>query len=375
MISQVINLSNRKSFKLYKEKYKLSIDQNKGLFGIEVRHIPKDIFNTTNCIKSEFIFHSDRSLFLFGSFMELEKASSESSINNNIKSEIFNTLKRFEKSESISYKIDGNIFDFKNAYVMGILNVTPDSFSDGGKFIDVNIAVDYAIEMIEMGTDIIDIGSESTRPGSDSVSETEESRRVIPVITEILKKKPEAILSIDTTKVKVAEEALKNGAKIVNDISGGTFEPDIFKLLNDYDATMVVMHIKDKPKTMQVLPKYSEVVSEVYDYLARQSNIATGIGVKKIIVDPGIGFGKRVEDNLEIIDRLEDFKSLGFPILIGLSRKSFIGNILNLLVEDRDDVTNSLNSLAIRNGARIIRTHNVKQAVETCKIYNRLINN
>jgi dihydropteroate synthase len=375
LISQVINLSKSKSFKLYKEKYKLSINHSKGLFGIEIRQIPKELLNAANNINSDYIFQSDQSLFLVGSVKDLENTASEISINDNIKSEIFSALKRFENSESISYTIGDYNFDFKNAYVMGILNVTPDSFSDGGKYSDKASAVKYAIEMIEMGADIIDIGGESSRPGSDPVSESEELKRVIPVINEILNKNPRTILSIDTTKSKVAEEALKHGAKMVNDISGGTFEQDIFNVITEYDAAMVIMHIKDKPKTMQVSPKYSEVVSEVYDYLVRQSNIATAIGVKKIIVDPGIGFGKRVEDNLELIDRLEDFKSMGFPILIGLSRKSFIGNILNLPVEDRDDVTNSLNSFALSNGARIIRTHNTKQAVENCKIFNRIINN
>jgi dihydropteroate synthase len=138
---------------------------------------------------------------------------------------------------------------------------------------------------------------------------------------------------------------------------------------------MVLMHIKGRPKTMQNLPEYIDVVSEVYDYLAIQTEIASGIGINKIIVDPGIGFGKRVEDNLTLIERLEDFKSLGFPILIGLSRKSFIGNVLNLTIEDRDDATNALNSMALYKGARIIRTHNVKQAVQTCKIYNSIIKN
>ena len=161
----------------------------------------------------------------------------------------------------------------------------------------------------------------------------------------------------------------------MNDISGGTFEKDIFNIVKDFNAAMVVMHLKGRPKTMQNSPEYFDVVSEVYDYLARQTEIASGIGIKKIIIDPGIGFGKRVEDNLALIERLEDFRSLGFPILIGLSRKSFIGNILNLPVEDRDDVTNALNSITLCNGARIIRTHNVKQAVQTCKIYNSIISN
>jgi len=227
--------------------------------------------------------------------------------------------------------------------------------------------------MIESGADIIDIGGESTRPGSEPVSEHEELKRVIPIIEEILKLKPNAILSIDTTKVNVAKEALGTGALIVNDISGGTFEPNIFKVASELKAAMILMHIKGKPKTMQLSPEYTDIVTEVYDYLANQSAIASEHGIEKIIVDPGIGFGKKLEHNLTIINRLEDFKTLGFPILIGLSRKSFIGNILNLAVEQRDDATNSMNMLALCKGVRIIRTHNVKQAVQTCKLFNKII--
>lgn len=278
-----------------------------------------------------------------------------------------------KKNEFLKYNIGKNIFDFKFAYVMGILNVTSDSFSDGGLFIDKEIAVKYALEMIESGADIIDIGGESTRPGSEPVSEFEELKRVIPIIEEILKLKPDAILSIDTTKAKVVKEALGIGVLIVNDISGGTFEPNIFEVASGFKAAMVLMHIKGKPKTMQVSPEYSDVVIEVYDYLANQSAIASKHGIEKIIVDPGIGFGKKLEHNLTIINRLEDFKTLGFPILIGLSRKSFIGNILNLAVEERDDATNSMNMLALCKGVRIIRTHNVKQAVQTCKLFNKII--
>ncbi len=375
MISQVINLSNDKTFKLYKEKYNFSVLPHKGLFGIELRKIPAEISRVDIKINSENIYYSDDTLLLTGSLKEILKQISTSTLDDKIKSAIKRILHNFENSEKLSYKIGESNFDFKYAYVMGILNVTPDSFSDGGKFIDKTVAVDYAIEMIEAGADIIDIGGESTRPGSDSVNDTDELNRVIPVITEILKRKPDTVISIDTTKAKIAEEALKCGASIVNDISGGTFDKEIFYVVKKFNAAMVLMHIKGRPKTMQKLPEYIDVVSEVYDYLAMQTEIASGIGIKKIIVDPGIGFGKRVEDNLTLIERLEDFKSLGFPILIGLSRKSFIGNVLNLPVEDRDDVTNALNSMALCKGARIIRTHNVKQAVQTCKIYNSIIKN
>jgi len=258
---------------------------------------------------------------------------------------------------------------------MGILNITSDSFSDGGLFINKQKAVNHALEMIESGADIIDIGGESTRPGSEPVSESEELERVVPVINGILKSKPDAIISIDTTKANVAKQALRNGALIVNDISGGTFEPSIFEVASELNAAMILMHIKGKPRTMQVSPEYSDVIAEVYDHLAKQSSIASEHGIENIIVDPGIGFGKRLEHNLSIINGLDYFRSLGFPILIGLSRKSFIGNILNLPVEERDDATNSMNMLALSKGARIIRTHNVKQAYQTCKLFNEVIIN
>lgn len=286
---------------------------------------------------------------------------------------ISQAINHSEKIEPLKYEIGKNVFDFKFAYVMGILNVTPDSFSDGGLFIEKEKAVNYALEMIGSGADIIDIGGESTRPGSEPLSEAEELQRVIPVIDGILKSIPEAILSIDTTKANVTREAVRNGALIVNDISGGTFEPEIFEVVSEFNVAMIVMHSKGKPKTMQLSPEYSDVVNEVYDHLSNQSGIASEHGIEKIIIDPGIGFGKRLEHNLALINRLEDFKSLGFPVLIGLSRKSFIGNILNLPVEERDDATNSMNMMALCKGARIIRTHNVKQAVQTCKLFNKVI--
>ena len=375
MISQVINLSTEKTFKLFKEKYNFSVVPHKGLFGIELRKIQSEISGVDIKINSESIFYRDDNLLLTGSLKEIFELISTATLDEKIRAVLTNTLRKYDESDNISYEIGGNNFDFKFAYVMGILNVTPDSFSDGGKFSDKDKAVDYAIEMIEAGADIIDVGGESTRPGSESVIESEELNRVIPVITEILKKKPEAVISIDTTKAKIAAEALKCGALIVNDISGGTIDNNIFNIVKDFNAAMVLMHIKGNPKTMQKSPEYVDVVSEIYDYLSMQTEVAKNIGIKKIFVDPGIGFGKRVEDNLTLIERLEDFKSLGFPILIGLSRKSFIGNILNLPIEDRDDVTNALNSLALSKGARIIRTHNVKTAVQTCKIFNRIVSN
>lgn len=278
-------------------------------------------------------------------------------------------------NEILHFEIGKRNFDFKYAYVMGIINVTPDSFSDGGKYFNQEAAINHAVQMIEEDVAIIDVGGESTRPGSEPVREAEELNRVIPVIKEVLKIKPDAVLSVDTTKARVAEEALKSGILIVNDISGGTFDPEIFDVVKEFDASMVIMHIKGKPQTMQVSPEYVDVVTEVYDFLSTQCDSAAKKGISKIIIDPGIGFGKRTEDNLKLLNRLEDFKSLGFPILIGVSRKSFIGNILDLNIEDRDDSTNALNAIGLTKGARIIRTHNFKQAVQTCKLYNSIVNN
>jgi len=275
----------------------------------------------------------------------------------------------------MKYKIGKREFDFNFAYVMAILNVTPDSFSDSGKYLDKDSAVNQAIKMIEEGADIIDVGGESTRPGSEPVDEDEEIRRVIPVIREVLSQKPDAVISIDTTKANVAKEALANGALIVNDISGGTFEPEILNVVNEFNAAIVLMHIKGKPKTMQDSPEYLDVVKEVYEFLSTQSQVAKQKGIEKIFIDPGIGFGKKLEHNLKLLDRLEELKLIGYPILIGLSRKSLIGNILDLPVDKRDDASNALNAFALSKGARIIRTHNVKQAVETCKLFNRIINN
>ncbi len=255
---------------------------------------------------------------------------------------------------------------------MGILNITPDSFSDGGLYFNLNDAVNHAFKMIDEGADIVDIGGESTKPGSDFVTVDEEINRVIPVIKVILDKKPEAIISVDTTKSIVAEEALKNGAQIINDISGLTFDSNMSKVISKYDAAVVIMHIKGTPKTMQQNPSYDDVVNEVYNFLKLQIVKAKEAGNSKIIIDPGIGFGKRIQDNFELIKNLSEFKELNYPILIGLSRKSFIGKTLDLDIEKRDTASAVLEGLAIKNGAGIIRTHNVKNAVQVCKLFNQL---
>lgn len=276
---------------------------------------------------------------------------------------------------NISYLFNGIELKFDTPKIMGILNVTPDSFSDGGKYFSVNMAVDHALEMIDDGADIIDVGGESTRPNSDPVTLDEELNRTIPVIKKITSVRKDIIVSIDTTKSEVADQALDNGASIINDISGLTFDERMISIAKKFNAGLVIMHIKGNPKTMQQNPNYDDVVSEVSNFLKMQSDKAFSNGINKIIIDPGIGFGKRMEDNFELIKRLEEFKSIGYPIMIGLSRKSFIGKSLGLETFERDTATVILETVSVLKSARIIRTHNVKYCNQMVKLVNNFLNN
>jgi dihydropteroate synthase len=260
-----------------------------------------------------------------------------------------------------------------NIFVMGILNVTPDSFSDGGKFNSINSATEHALEMLEDGADIIDVGGESSRPGAEAVSIDEEIKRTIPTIQNILKQNPNSIISIDTTKPEVAEAALQSGAKIINDISGISND-EMLKVIKEYNATVVIMHMQGKPRTMQNNPTYNNVVQEVYNYLKVKINYAKNHGVTSIIVDPGIGFGKSVNHNYELLKNLANFKILESPLLIGISRKSLIGKLLNLDITERDVATIILETDAVNKGAKIIRTHNVKNGVQLKKLNQIIIN-
>lgn len=248
--------------------------------------------------------------------------------------------------------------------IMGILNVTPDSFSDGGRFGSVDAAVEHAIAMIEEGADIIDIGGESTRPkgvysGTRAVTAEEEMNRVIPVI-ERLCAVTDVPVSIDTTKSVVAEAALRAGASMVNDISGLKFDPRMAETAARYNAVLAVMHIQGTPETMQIDPVYTDVVAEVKEELSRSVEHARSAGVTKIIIDPGIGFGKTLDHNLTLLQHLKEFETLGLPILIGTSRKGFIGTILDLPVDQRLEGTAASVAVSIMHGANIIRVHDVK---------------
>lgn len=271
-----------------------------------------------------------------------------------------------------SYIIGRKEFVFDRPYVMGILNVTPDSFSDGGRYFNRTEAVIHGIKMLSKGADIIDIGGESTRPGSESISAFEEMNRVIPVLEGILKKMPEAVISVDTTKSKVAAEALKRGALIINDISGGTFDPELMSIVREYKAAIIIMHIKGTPRDMQVNPVYENLIEDVLSFLKKQARKAEKHGISKIIIDPGIGFGKTFEHNLTIIKELKRFQETGYPVMIGVSRKSFIHKIIGDITEDRDVATAVVNAIAVKNGATFLRTHNVEYGLQVCRLLNNL---
>ncbi len=261
-------------------------------------------------------------------------------------------------------------FDFsQRTYVMGILNFTPDSFSDGGMFFNTESAVKQALRMQGEGADIIDIGGESTRPGAEKITVKEEIRRIVPVI-EALAKEVRVPISVDTYKSAVAEAAVSAGASIINDISGLRFDAKMPGVAAKYKVPVVIMHIKGTPKNMQQNPVYNALIPEIMDYLYGCIEIARDAGIpdNMIIIDPGIGFGKTVEHNLEIIRRLKEFEGFEKPILLGPSRKSFIGKILGgLPVTERLEGTAAAAAVGICNGASIIRVHDVKEMVRVAK--------
>jgi dihydropteroate synthase len=267
-------------------------------------------------------------------------------------------------------KIKGKSFDFsKRTYIMGILNVTPDSFSDGGRYFDRDNAISFGEKMIKDGADIIDIGGESTRPGATSVRANDEIKRVIPVIKQLAKNR-NAIISIDTTKSKVAEAAINAGASMINDVSALRFDGKMAFLAAKYNVPVVLMHMLGNPRTMQGNPRYKDLISDIISCLQNSIRLAIkgGVSESKIIIDPGFGFGKTVEHNLEILRRLKEFKVIGRPIMIGTSRKSTIGKILDLPADSRMEGTAATVTAAIAGGVNIIRAHDVEQMAKVVRM-------
>ena len=264
----------------------------------------------------------------------------------------------------------------RETLVMGIVNVTPDSFSDGGKFFLPEVAISHASKLITQGADIIDIGGESTRPGAEQVSESEELKRVIPVIEKIRTDNPTILISIDTTKASVAKHAIEAGADIINDVSGFSFDNNMIGIVESFNIPVVIMHMKGNPQNMQLNPKYKDIVNEILDFFKMKIKIAiqSGINRSMIILDPGIGFGKTVENNFELLSRLNEFNVLELPIMIGPSRKSFIGITLDLPPEDRVEGTAAAVSAGVMNGASIVRVHDVKSMKRVVRIIEKVKN-
>ena len=272
------------------------------------------------------------------------------------------------------WRVGERAFDCsERTLVMGILNVTPDSFSDAGRFFTDRAAIDRGAEMIEQGADIVDVGGESTRPGSDPVPTDEELGRVVPVIEQLAKHIPAVPISIDTRKAEVAAAALDAGAAIVNDVSAGT-DPAMFELTRDRDAAIVLMHMKGDPKTMQDAPTYDDVVADVHEYLRERIESAefAGIEPERIVVDPGIGFGKDLHHNLELIHRIDALLDLGRPLLVGPSRKRFIGALLDLPEHERVEGTAAAVAWMVARGAHIVRVHDVKEIVRVVRVIDAI---
>lgn len=271
-----------------------------------------------------------------------------------------------------SYRFGTRTYDLRErTYVMGVLNVTPDSFSDGGRFLSTDEAFRHAMSMVEDGADFIDVGGESTRPGSEPVAVGEQLRRVVPLI-EKLAIAIDVPISIDTYNSEVAESAMQAGACIVNDISGLHFDEQLADVVARNHASIILMHIKGTPRTMQVDPVYGDLISEISSYLEEGIRCAQQAGIRQIIVDPGIGFGKTLEHNLEVIRRLDEFSRLGYPVLVGPSRKSFIGKILDLPVEQRLEGTAAAVAASIVRGANIIRVHDVKEMKRVARVMDAI---
>ena len=293
-----------------------------------------------------------------------------------IKKDLQKIVKQISTENCFEFQLPGNNRKLVLAptKIMGILNVTPDSFSDGGQFINVEKAVNRALEMEEEGANIIDIGGESSRPGAEPVNEKMELKRVIPVIQGI-RKKSDIAISIDTYKAKTAKEAITHGADIINDISGIRFDNNMIELLKQNpQIPVIIMHMQGNPGNMQKKPYYNDVIKEITDFFQERIEFLKnhGISENRIIIDPGIGFGKRHTDNLMILNRINEFNSLGRPLLLGASRKSFIGRIYKSSPKERLEGTLATTSIAFLNNIPIVRVHDIKSNFNLIKTLNAI---
>jgi len=266
----------------------------------------------------------------------------------------------------------GKLIDLSSPKVMGILNITPDSFYDGGKFKDEVSILNQVDKMLTEGATFIDVGAYSSRPGAKHISEQEELKRIVPVINLLIKKYPEIIISVDTFRSKIAKETIHAGAAIVNDISGGNMDTKMFQTVADLQVPYILMHMLGTPQNMQQNPVYNDVIKDIISFFASKIYTLHELKLNDVIIDVGFGFGKTVNQNYQILKDLELFKILDAPILTGISRKSMLYKTLGVSAKEALNATTSANTIALLNGANILRVHDVKEAVEAVKIVNQL---
>ena len=266
----------------------------------------------------------------------------------------------------------GQLIDLEIPKVMGILNITPNSFFDGGKYKDESEILSQVAKMLSDGATFIDIGAYSSKPNAEFVSETEEMNRIIPVIDLILNKFPEALLSIDTFRSEVAKVAIENGAAIINDISAGKLDDKMLETVAKYNVPYIMMHMRGTPQTMQTMTHYDDIIKEMLFYFSERVSMARSFGINDLIVDPGFGFAKTLEQNYEVLQKLELLKILDLPLLAGVSRKSMIYKVLNTTANEALNGTTVLNTVALSKGAKILRVHDVKEAMEAVVLFEKI---
>ena len=266
----------------------------------------------------------------------------------------------------------GQLIDLTIPKVMGILNVTPNSFFDGGKYKNENEIISQADKMLRDGATFIDIGAYSSKPSAEFVSEKEEIERILPVIELILKHFPETLLSIDTFRSEVAKISIENGAAIINDISAGELDEKMFDMMAHYNVPYIMMHMRGNPQTMQSLTQYDDIVKEMLFYFSEKVKKARSLGINDLILDPGFGFAKTIDQNYEVLEKMELFNLLEVPILAGVSRKSMIYKTLNNSAQEALNGTTVINTIALTKGAKILRVHDVKEAKECVDLYNKI---
>jgi len=275
-----------------------------------------------------------------------------------------------QKNNKTTINCKGKLIDISSPIVMGIINVTPDSFYDGGKNNSVETAITQVRKHLEEGAIVIDIGGYSSRPGADEVTEQEELNRTIPVIEAVLIAFPGTIISIDTFRGNVAKKAIEAGAAIINDISAGDLDDNMFTVVAEKQVPYILMHMQGTPETMQDNPNYKNIIQEITYYLSEKINTLRKKGVNDIIIDPGFGFGKTLEHNYEILGKLNNLQLLNVPVLVGISRKSMVHKLLEISPQESLNGTIAANIIALQNGANILRVHDVKEATECIKLDN-----